>query len=136
MIVPTVVPYLWGESIWFAYFTAFAFRYICLLHATWSVNSFAHMFGDKPYDVTINPSENAVVTYFTCGEGFHNYHHTFPQDYATSEFGTKSNMTTRYIDFFARIGWVYDRKTIPKDVIIKRMQRTGNLRSIEPGHEQ
>ncbi|XP_020900738.1 acyl-CoA desaturase [Exaiptasia diaphana] len=136
VVVPTAVPYLWGESLWLAYFTAFASRYVWLLHATWSVNSFAHMFGDKPYDVNINPAENNLVTFFSCGEGFHNYHHTFPQDYSTSEFGTKSNVTTRIINFFAWIGWAYDRKTIPKDVIIKRMQRTGKLRSVEPGHEQ
>jgi len=129
--VPTLVPHLWGESLWISYFTAFALRYVSLLHATWSVNSFAHMFGDKPYDVTINPSENPLVTYVSCGEGFHNYHHTFPQDYSASEFGTKSNLTTRIINFFAWIGWAYDRKTIPKEVVLKRMMRTGQLRDLK-----
>lgn len=131
MVIPTVVPYLWGESLWLSYFTAFALRYTFTLNVTWCVNSFAHMFGDKPYDVNINPSENLFVSMFAGGEGFHNYHHTFPQDYATSEFGTKVNLTTRIINFFARIGWAYDLKVIPRDVIIKRMMRTGKLRDIK-----
>ena len=38
------------------------------------------------------------------GEGFHNYHHTFPYDYSTSEWGLQFNMTTAFIDFMAGIG--------------------------------
>ena len=61
------------------------------------------------YDKHINPSENVVTIFGAIGEGFHNYHHTFPWDYATSELGWKFNLTTIFIDFFARIGWAYDR---------------------------
>ena len=32
------------------------------------------------------------------GEGFHNYHHTFPYDYGTSEWGFRLNVTTRFIN--------------------------------------
>lgn len=131
VVIPTVVPYLWGESLWLSYFTAFALRYIATLNVTWCVNSLAHMFGNKPYDVNINPSENLLVSTIAGGEGFHNYHHTFPQDYATSEFGTKGNITTRVINFFARIGWAYDMKVTPREVVIKRMMRTGKLRDIK-----
>ena len=37
-------------------------------------------FGMKPYDATIGPVENMSVSVLALGEGFHNYHHTFPQD--------------------------------------------------------
>ena len=33
-------------------------RYVAVLHFTWLVNSAAHLFGMKPYDKTIGPSEN------------------------------------------------------------------------------
>ena len=52
-----------------------------VLHATWLVNSAAHMFGMKPYDTGIGPVENRAVSLLALGEGFHNYHHTFPFDY-------------------------------------------------------
>ena len=37
------------------------------------------------------------------------------------------NMTTAFIDFFAMIGWAYDLKTVSKEVIRKRVERTGDL---------
>ena len=61
------------------------------------------------------------------GEGWHNYHHVFPWDYKTAELGDYSaNVTTAFIDFFAKIGWAYDLKTVSADIIEKRAQRTGD----------
>ena len=81
----------------------------------------------RPYDKNINPAENVAVTIGAIGEGFHNYHHTFPQDYATSEFGSKLNLTTMFINLMAKIGWAYDLKTMSKEVIEARKRRTGCL---------
>ena len=55
------------------------------------------------------------------GEGGHNYHHTFPQDYRTSEMSAVFNFTKLFIDFFAAIGWAYDLKTIGDDSIARQM---------------
>lgn len=60
------------------------------------------------------------------GEGWHNYHHVFPWDYKAAELGNyKLNMTTAFIDFFAKIGWAYDLKTVSADTVRKRVERTG-----------
>ena len=45
-----------------------------------------------------------LVSVLAMGEGFHNYHHTFPYDYSTSEWGQRLNLTTAFIDFMALIG--------------------------------
>ncbi|KDR09932.1 Acyl-CoA Delta(11) desaturase [Zootermopsis nevadensis] len=75
----------------------------------------------------ISPSENLCVSILTYGEGFHNYHHVFPYDYKTAELGDYVfNPTTAFIDFFARIGWAYSRKTILEETIRKRIARTGD----------
>ncbi len=125
--MPTVVPwYYWGESIWNAYFVCACLRYILILNATWLVNSAAHMWGNRPYDRHISPAENLIVSWSAVGEGFHNYHHTFPNDYSTSEFGWKVNLTTLFIDFMACIGQVYDRKRPSFETIRKRQLRTGD----------
>lgn len=61
------------------------------------------------------------------GEGWHNYHHTFPWDYKTAEMGKYStNLSTAFIDFFAKIGWAYDLKSVSEDMIKKRVLRTGD----------
>jgi len=86
------------------------------------------MWGDRPYDQNINPSENKHVAFWAFGEGWHNYHHTFPWDYKTAEvFGNyKFNFTSAFIDFFAWIGWAYDLKTVSEKVIEDRIKRTGD----------
>ena len=127
ILVPTVVPwYFWGESLYNGFFLATVLRYALLLNASWFVNSAAHMWGNRPYDKNISPAENPWVTFFASGEGFHNYHHVFPQDYATSEFGRHMNLTTAFIDFFACFGLVTDRKKMSSLIIEKRKQRTGD----------
>ena len=103
-----------------------AMRYCLALNATWLVNSLAHIWGGKPYDKRINPAENRVVSFWAIGEGFHNYHHVFPQDYATGEFGWYFNPTCFLLDIAAFFGLVYDRKKIPKDVILRRKEKTGD----------
>lgn len=37
------------------------------------------------------------------------------------------NITTAFIDFFAKIGWAYDLKTVSDEIIQKRVERTGDM---------
>lgn len=61
------------------------------------------------------------------GEGWHNYHHTFPWDYKAAELGDYyGNLTTGVIDLFAKLGWAYELKTVSKEMIEKRAKRTGD----------
>jgi len=118
--------YFWNETFLNA-FCVNLFRYILTLNATWLVNSAAHLWGQRPYDKYINPSENLSVAVLALGEGWHNYHHTFPWDYKTSELGKYSvNFSAAFIDFFAKIGWAYDLKTVSTEMIQKRVERTGD----------
>jgi len=50
----------------------------------------------------------------------------FPWDYKTGEFGYKFNITTAFIDFFAKIGWAYERKWATPEMIARRVTRTGD----------
>ncbi|CAL8145710.1 unnamed protein product [Orchesella dallaii] len=124
---PWYVPIrMWGEN-WWVSWNLVLLRYTFGLNITWCVNSFAHLWGHKPYDKHINPTESKVVTILTAGEGWHNYHHTFPWDYKAAELPNYLfNWTTGLIDFFAWIGWAYDMKTVSEKVIFQRVQRTGD----------
>ncbi len=137
-VLPTVLPYLlWNESLQIAYFVPGILRYVITLHITWSVNSVAHWFGHKPYDKSINPSENVLVSLSTIGEGFHNYHHTFPQDYAASEFGGYYfNFTKVFIDGLYWMGLVSERKKISPEMVISRRMRTGDLADVTLSESQ
>lgn len=126
-VLPTYLPmYFWGETLTNAWHMNI-FRFIMSLHFICLVNSAAHMWGNKPYDETIQPKENKLTVILALGEGFHNYHHVFPWDYRAAEFGNETfNFTTSFIHFFKWLGWAYDFKTVDRDVILKRIARTGN----------
>lgn len=69
------------------------------------------------------------------GEGFHNFHHTFPNDYSTSEYGAKYfNPSKAFIDIMAFFGQAYDRRQVSAEVILQRRARTGDLATCSSLH--
>jgi len=107
-----VAQYFWGENFWTALLIAGGLRYCFVFHCTFLVNSAAHFYGDHPYDAASYPSENPFVSFMAIGEGWHNWHHKYPFDYACSEFGISSqfNPSKLVIDVFAAVGLVWGRK--------------------------
>lgn len=81
-------------------------RWIWNLHCTWTVNSLAHFYGYKPYNKNIPPVESLFTTLLAVGEGWHNWHHVYPYDYAAAEGGifAQWNPTKLFIDLMASIG--------------------------------
>ncbi|CAH1155145.1 unnamed protein product [Phaedon cochleariae] len=126
-IVPALIPwYYYGENFWISWYVTIA-RYTLALNITWLVNSAAHIWGTKPYDGTINPTENKFVAWAAFGEGWHNYHHVFPWDYKAAELGNyRLNPSTAFLDFMAYIGQAYDLKTVSEEMVKKRVKRTGD----------
>jgi stearoyl-CoA desaturase (delta-9 desaturase) len=111
--LPTLVTmYFAGENWQTSLFVNGFLKYVAVLHATWLVNSAAHFYGYQPYNHAIPPRENWFASLVALGEGWHNWHHQFPYDYATSEFGiTKQfNPTKLLIDLWAFLGLVTNRK--------------------------
>ncbi|KAI1283689.1 Stearoyl-CoA desaturase 5 [Halotydeus destructor] len=118
MMLPICVPvYMWSESWVTSFLLCYVARYLITLHATWFVNSAAHMWGDKPYNKNMAPVENRWVSVITNGEGYHNYHHQFPGDYRASESGHGFNVTRQLIDLMATIGQAYNLKTASQGVV-------------------
>ncbi len=70
------------------------------------------------------PCRESLRVLLATGEGWHNYHHTYPWDYKAAELGNyRANFATAFIDFFALIGWAYDLKTVPASTIQRRVER-------------
>ena len=127
VFLPAFAPViLWQESMVRSLLIVYVSRYVTSLHSTWFVNSTAHMFGDRPYNLKIEPRENYWVSYGAFGEGYHNYHHTFPHDYSTSELGGKLNLTKRFIDTCALFGLAYNLRVAEKEKVDLRKLKTKN----------
>ncbi len=50
-------------------------------HATFFINSLCHYVGKRTYDYNSTARDSWFVSFFTFGEGYHNYHHKFPADF-------------------------------------------------------
>lgn len=79
---------LGGLSLLFIVLSSVAFFYlVCLpillaFHMTGFINVMAHSFGRRYYDTPDHSYNNALIFWVTLtGEGWHNYHHAFPNDH-------------------------------------------------------
>lgn len=50
-------------------------------HFTWFINSACHYWGTQSYSDEHSAVDNYLLSIVTFGEGYHNYHHTFANDY-------------------------------------------------------
>ena len=111
-----ILPTLYGKYMWNSYSIGYVYfgvlRWILLLHATWCVNSVAHMWGSTPYNPRISSRQSIVTSIIAVGEGWHNYHHTYPYDYRASEFNWNNewNPTTLLLDSLSSVGLVWNKK--------------------------
>jgi stearoyl-CoA desaturase (Delta-9 desaturase) len=56
-------------------------RLVVSHHLTFFINSLAHIWGKRPYTDSNTARDNGILALVTWGEGYHNYHHIFAQDY-------------------------------------------------------
>ena len=63
---------------WPAFLWGYLVSTIVLYHCTFSINSFAHLFGSRRFDTPDQSRNNALLALLTMGEGWHNNHHFSP----------------------------------------------------------
>jgi stearoyl-CoA desaturase (Delta-9 desaturase) len=63
------------------FFLAGLGRIFLVLNSTFCINSICHLVGPQPHGSADSARDNWLVSLLTFGEGYHNYHHTYPNDY-------------------------------------------------------
>ena len=86
---------------------------VALYHATFSVNSIAHIFGKRKFKTSDDSRNNAIVSLITLGEGWHNNHHFFPSSARQGFFKGQFDPTHRIIQALALFKIVWGLKKIP-----------------------
>lgn len=104
-----------------AFFIALWLRLFTLHHFTWFINSLAHTWGDKPFSQEQSAVDNYFLSILTFGEGYHNYHHTFANDYRNGVRWFHFDPTKWVIWGFSKLGLAYDLKKMSAYVIKKKM---------------
>jgi len=104
-----------------AFLIALWTRLFTLHHFTWFINSLAHTWGDKPFSQEQSAVNNYVISLLTFGEGYHNYHHTFANDYRNGIRWYHFDPTKWLIWGLNKLGLAYDLKRISPIAINKKL---------------
>jgi stearoyl-CoA desaturase (delta-9 desaturase) len=93
---------------WSGLFIGFFGSTVLLWHATFSVNSFAHVFGRRRYDTNDTSRNSLAVALLTGGEGWHNNHHHHPLSARQGFFWWEVDLTYTTLRVLAWLGLVHD----------------------------
>jgi stearoyl-CoA desaturase (delta-9 desaturase) len=99
--------FLWG------YVVSTAF----LMHATFTINSLAHVFGSRRYDTADTSRNNFWLALITLGEGWHNNHHHYMRSANQGFFWWEIDVTYYVLKALEQIGLVWDVKKAPEYVV-------------------
>ena len=115
--------YFLGDSAWFQEWTGlsgittliwgFFVPTILLYHATFAVNSIAHLFGSRRYDTKDQSKNNLWLALLTLGEGWHNNHHFYPASARQGFRKREIDLTFYFLRFLSLFGLVSELKTVP-----------------------
>lgn len=106
---------------WGAFFIATWLRIFLLHHFTWFINSLAHTWGDKPFCQEQTAVNNYILALLTFGEGYHNYHHVFSNDYRNGIRWYHFDPTKWVIWVLHKCGLAFGLKKIDPSLINKRL---------------
>lgn len=125
LLIPAALGSLWGDALGALLACGFL-RQVALWHATFSINSFAHLVGTRPYCKQSTARDNPVLALFSYGEGYHNFHHRFQADYRNGHRWFHFDPTKWMIWTLARVRLAWDLKKVPADVIRTARERALN----------
>jgi stearoyl-CoA desaturase (Delta-9 desaturase) len=109
------------SDFWGAFFIALWLRLFVLHHFTWFINSLAHTWGEKPFCLELTAVDNYFLSLLTFGEGYHNYHHTFANDYRNGIRWYHFDPTKWLIWTLNKLGLAHSLRQMDAVTIQKRM---------------
>ncbi|HEX6903622.1 MAG TPA: fatty acid desaturase [Thermoanaerobaculia bacterium] len=88
-------------------------------HTTFFINSFCHMIGRRPYSTEHSARDSGIMAFFAFGEGYHNYHHSFPFDYRNGVKVWQFDPAKWIIWTLSRLGLARDLRRAPEAAVLK-----------------
>jgi stearoyl-CoA desaturase (delta-9 desaturase) len=102
---------------WSGLVVGFFWSTVLLYHATFCINSLAHVRGSKRYVTGDDSRNNWLLAVFTMGEGWHNNHHAYQSSVRQGFRRWEIDPTYYVLKLLARLGVVWDLKTPPEPVL-------------------
>lgn len=94
-------------------------RIVAVHHGTFFINSWCHYWGRQTYTDTNTAKDSFIMAVATMGEGYHNFHHFFANDYRNGVRWYHWDPTKWMIRTFAACGLAYGLRRTPWSEIIK-----------------
>jgi stearoyl-CoA desaturase (delta-9 desaturase) len=127
LVLPTLLGLACGDA-WGGFVVGAAVRLLLVYHATFSINSFAHRFGTQPYSDRSTARDSLLTALISMGEGYHNFHHTFPADYRNGVRAHQFDPTKWALRSMATIGLVRQLRCTPPPAILRARLRMDERR--------
>ncbi len=96
---------------------------VALYHATYSVNSLAHLFGSRRFPTADSSRNNTLVAILTLGEGWHNNHHYYPSSARQGFYWWEIDLTYYLLVGLQKLGLVWDLRPVPQSVVKRIYQK-------------
>ena len=106
----------WGTNGLQLVVSGFVISTIALYHATFTVNSLAHVWGARRYATRDDSRNNLFLAALTLGEGWHNNHHHYPASARQGFFWWEFDPTYYLLRLMARLGLVWNLKPLPTHI--------------------
>lgn len=110
---------LWHGNLINSLLLAGFLRLVLSHHTTFFINSLAHIWGKQTYTDKNTARDNGVLAFLTFGEGYHNYHHIFENDYRNGIRWWQFDPTKWLIKSCQWLGLTSKLRTAPEDKIEK-----------------
>lgn len=101
----------------------FVISTVALYHATFMINSLAHVWGKRRFITKDDSRNNPLLAIITLGEGWHNNHHHYPASARQGFYWWEFDPTYYALRFMASLGLIWDLKPLPADVLTRRRQK-------------
>ena len=115
-IIPMAIGFIYDRPMGALLWAGFL-RLSIVHHATFFINSMCHYFGRQTYDINSTARDSWFVSWFTFGEGYHNYHHKFQWDYRNGVKWFAYDPSKWIIKGLSFVGITYDLKQVKQHVI-------------------
>ena len=116
ILLPLGIGYATGHLLG-AFVMSVCLRMFLVMNSAFLINSYAHMIGDKKFDSKASASDHWLGAIATNGEGYHSFHHKFPNDYRNGVLWYHWDPSKRCIYLLSQLGLAWDLKRTPDSLI-------------------
>lgn len=110
---------------WSGLVIGFLWSTVLVYHATFCINSLAHVHGRKRYVTGDDSRNNWLLAFFTLGEGWHNNHHAYQSSARQGFRWWEIDVTFYVLKALSLMGIVWDLRSPPAEVL-RNEQRLGS----------